>query len=126
MKVREKNKAGEIVATLTDYKVVRRLILPHFAEAVEAAVPQRIVDVVRAVTELRKTNVTVNFTQLGAALGMHRSNAAGRAMEALAKGYITNVESHPSRPPTSCDGGPDAVGSDIATFREATEGGNQS
>jgi len=103
---RETTTLGHVIAVPYDYDVVRQLILPHFEEAVEAAVPQRIKEVVAAVTELRKSHPTVTLTQLGAKMGLHRSNASRRLQDAFAEGYVLNVETNAAKPARLITGQP--------------------
>ena len=96
---RERDASGRIVATLTDYGVVRELIGDLVADEIGAGVPETIVETVGAVRELQARHEGgVTYLQLGSRLGLDKSAAMRRAKVAMSRGYLRNLETRRGQP----------------------------
>jgi hypothetical protein len=97
---RERDRDGEIIATLEDYEVVIDLIGDLMAEAAGATVSPTIVETVAAVQEAQALapDASVTVTDVAHRLQLDPSTTWRRIQDAIAKGYVTNLESAPRRP----------------------------
>ena len=96
---RQRDASGRIVATLTDYGVVRELIGDLVADEIGAGVPETIVETVGAVRELQARHEGgVTYLQLGSRLGLDKSAAMRRAKVATSRGYLRNLETRRGQP----------------------------
>jgi energy-coupling factor transporter ATP-binding protein EcfA2 len=89
---REKDEHGRIIATITDYAVVRELVVDVMSEAVEAGVTADIAQFVHAVERLQQNNAGVNIAAVQRELGLDKVSAWRRAKKALKGGFIRNLE----------------------------------
>jgi len=92
---RKKEAKGRVIAELTDYAVVRELVVDLLSEGVERTVSSTVRTTVGAVEELSAEdpgrNITV--TILARRLGIDTSSASRRVGNALERGYLRNLES---------------------------------
>jgi len=101
---RERDDAGEIVATLDDYAAVHALVADLIGDAVQATVPESIRETVRAAAKLIAEKIdanaepTVTVREIAAELVLDRSAASRRAKAAEDAGYLTNQETRRGRP----------------------------
>lgn len=96
---RPRDERGRIVATLTDYAVVRELVADLIAEQVEATVPLAVRETLEAVAALRQQQPhPVSYTELAAKLKLDKSAARRRAAVAADRGYLRNLETRRGQP----------------------------
>ncbi len=97
---RNRDDAGQIVATLDDYAVVRGLVGDLMAEGVEASVPPIVRETVEAVRTLTAgvTGSMVMVKQVAAALGIDSPPALRRVRMAIERGYLKNEETRKGQP----------------------------
>jgi hypothetical protein len=93
-RTRSRDERGRIVADLTDYAAVYRLVAHLLTEVVQRAVPETVRETVDAVWSLAQQGrsgegITVN--ELAEELGLHRSSVWRRVKEALSLGYLEDV-----------------------------------
>jgi hypothetical protein len=93
---RPQDAQGRIVADLTDYAVVHRLLEPLVAAGAGATVPRTVRETVAAVQQCPDDEVKV--TQVAAALGLDKSAALRRVERAIAAEYLVNLEDRKGRP----------------------------
>ena len=105
---RERDPGGRIVATVeSDYAAVRELVADLVADEVGATVPATVAETVAAVVELREKNEAgVTSAQLGECLGLDKSAARRRAMVAVERGYLRNLEDRRGKPAKLVPGEP--------------------
>jgi len=91
---RERNAQGAIIASLVDYSAVREIAADFVSHGVGTTVPKPMRDTVNAVRELVSEGADngVSVTKLGHELGLDKSSASRRAKDAIALGYIKNLE----------------------------------
>jgi hypothetical protein len=98
---RERDAAGQIVATLEDYSVVRELIADLVSEGVDAAVSNTVRETVEAVNALlpadKKDDDGVPVAAVATRLKIDRSAALRRVRVAIDKGYLKNLEEKKGR-----------------------------
>jgi hypothetical protein len=94
--MRPRDTTGRVVATLTDYAVVRRLVEPLVAAGVGATVAPAVRETVAAVRALGTEDITVH--QVAAYLRLDKSAAWRRVQRALEDGYLRNREDRRGRP----------------------------
>lgn len=110
---RERDKDGRIIASLEDYEVVRDLFAETLAEELGVAVSDETRAVVETVTAiidesrsaqtdkqagariLTEERAGVSHTQIARRLGLDQSTAWRRVQQALAGGYLKNLETRP-------------------------------
>jgi hypothetical protein len=90
--------AARIIATLADYAAVRALVGDLVGEAVDRTVPRTVGETVAAVEALTHGAESITVGQLAAKLGLDKSAASRRAKQAIARGYIRNLEERRGRP----------------------------
>jgi hypothetical protein len=94
---RERNPDGAIIATHEDYKVVYALVAHVLAEGLEAAVPDRIREIVRAVHKLRNQKhlnfgrEEVSQVQIAKEIGRDQSVVSRNVTAAIEAGYLKNL-----------------------------------
>jgi hypothetical protein len=102
---RQRDGEGRIVATLADYAVARELIADLISGSVQATVPDKIRETVKAVEELveeaKKRDAyaihTVTITEVARRLGLDKSSVSRRVTEAISLGFLQNDETRPGR-----------------------------
>ena len=98
-RMRERDAAGRIVATIGDYGTVRDLVAELVADEVGATVTASVVETVAAVAALADAHKTgVTYLQLGERLGLDKSAARRRARVAMERGYLRNLEDKRGQP----------------------------
>ncbi|MDE3109502.1 MAG: MarR family transcriptional regulator, partial [Acidobacteriota bacterium] len=102
---REIHDGDKIVASLEDYAAVRALIFELVAEGIEATVPPRIRKLVEALEELPggrggvdPRDPGVSLARLAENLKLDKASVSRRAKEAIARGYVRNLENKRGRP----------------------------
>lgn len=101
---RERDRHGRIIATLADYAAVYELVSDIIGEGVAASVSKATRETVQAVAQLiedakrRNKPTEVTKAQLAKALGLDRSTAGRRALEAIHDGYLVNLETRDKQP----------------------------
>lgn len=105
---RTRDARGRIVATITDYAIVRSLIGDLIAAGIEATVPSTIRETVDAIAELGggrpvgmvewASHPGVTAVRLARRLGIDKSAARRRALDAIGRGYLENLETGRGRP----------------------------
>ena len=97
---RERSLDGAIIATIKDYSAVREIVADLVSQGVGATVSDTLRETVRAVEELQSGAGAegVSMTTLGQRLQLDKSSTSRRAKEAIAKGYLKNLEDKRGRP----------------------------
>lgn len=108
-KNREQTANGKIIATLGDYAAVRNLVAGILAEGLEATVPPTIRKTVEAVSQLTGA---VTYKRVGDFLRLDKSTAQRRCRDAIARGYLVNIETREFQPAQLVLG--DAMPEDLA------------
>lgn len=104
---RETDEEGRVVATVGDYAAVRALIADLVADEVGATVSASVEEAVRAVAKrYASTEKPVSLVDLAGALGLDKSPAARRARQAIAGGYLRNLEDKRGKPARYIPGEP--------------------
>ena len=104
---RETDNDGRVIATVADYGAVRGLIADLVADEVGATVSASTQEAVRAVTRRHaQTEKPVTLPELAAALDLDKSAAARRARQAIAGGYLKNLEDKRGKPARYVSGEP--------------------
>jgi hypothetical protein len=103
-KTRPADDENRVVATLTDYAVVRDLIVDLFAEGIEATVPKTVSETVEAVKMLGGADVSL--TALAAKLQLDKNPTHHRVRKAIERGFLVNNEPAKGRPLKLCIGDP--------------------
>ena len=90
---RKRDPEGNIIAKLIDYTRVYRLVKGPLQLAHETSVPQKIRETVEAVREASEEAdfQGISVTDLGKLLGLDKSNASLRALEAQDKGFLRKL-----------------------------------
>jgi hypothetical protein len=101
---RSRDELGRIIATRTDYAVVRDLVADMFAEGIEATVPKTVRETVEAVAALGKDEVSLGT--ISKALKLDKSTTSRRVNVAVSKGYLANLEDRKGRPARIAVGDP--------------------
>ena len=97
---RERSLDGAIIATIKDYSAVREIVADLVSQGVGATVSDTLRETVHAVEELQSGAGVegVSMTTLGQRLQLDKSPTSRRAKEAIAKGYLKNLEDKRGRP----------------------------
>lgn len=97
---RDRNPAGKLIAKLTDYSLVYKLIHGPLQLAHETAIPQHIRDLVEAINKASEAPDFQGISGKGLTqiLLIHKSNVSRGVKEALEKGFIRNREDRRGRP----------------------------
>jgi hypothetical protein len=97
-KSRQKDNAGQIIADIKDYTVVRDLVADLMAAGVEATVKPEVREVVEAVETLLKDRQEVRQSELKPVLKLDKSAISRRVADALSGGFLKNLEDRKGRP----------------------------
>jgi hypothetical protein len=99
-RTRERSSDGAVIASFKDYSAVLDIVGDLVSQGVGATVSSTLRDTVKAVAELGEAagDDGVSLTALGARLKLDKSSASRRAKEAIAKGYLKNLEDKRGRP----------------------------
>lgn len=96
---RDRDAEGRIIATLTDYAVVRDLVADLMAQGVEASVSATVRETVEAVKRLTEAPGSLaTVKQVAKELGIDSPPALRRVRMAIEKGYLKNEETRKGRP----------------------------
>jgi hypothetical protein len=96
---RERDAAGRVIATVSDYAAVRALVLDLFDVAVQATVSETEQDTVAAVVTLKGTpEAHVSLSALAKQLSLDKGTVSRRVKVALADGYLRNLETRKKQP----------------------------
>jgi len=89
-----------IIATIEDYSAVREIVADLVSHGIGATVPKSIRETVNAVANLLSEEGSdgVSVTKLGQKLQLDKSSASRRAHDAIAAGYLKNLEDKRGRP----------------------------
>jgi hypothetical protein len=96
---RERDAAGKIIATFSDYELIRDLVEALFAEGVGALVPETARETVDATSKVisKQLDGTASVADVGRELGLDRSAASRRVAVAIKYGFLRNRETNPRR-----------------------------
>lgn len=84
---------------MTDYAIVRDLVLDLMGDEVQATVSATVRETVNMVCDLSGIEEKpVSLVALSAALGIDKSAASRRAHQAIHRGYLRNLETKRGRP----------------------------
>ena len=105
---RGRDHRGRIVATITDYEIVRELVADAISEAVEKTVKPQVREVVEKVREIVGTDpgAEVKQRQLAEALEIDKSRISRNVRAALDAGYLINREVRKGKPHRLVPGDP--------------------
>lgn len=106
---RQRDASGSVIATLTDYAVVRELVSDLMADAAERTIPGHIRETVAVVAALHADDLLgdgVTYTQVAKNLGIDKSTAKRRSLVALNRGFLRNLETGRGRPARLTPGDP--------------------
>lgn len=109
---RQRDVAGQIVATLDDYDAIRDLIHDLVSAGIGATIPETVRETVHAVAELtgvkmetlkdrvqeKQTERTTSVTEIAKKLKLDKSSASRRVKVATSEGYLINLEEKRGRP----------------------------
>jgi hypothetical protein len=95
---RERDASGRILADFTDYEAVRGLVADLVADAVEKTVPAIVRDTVRAIGDLTLAGGDCTTVAVATAIGIDKSAAWRRCQQAIARGFVKNLEDRNRRP----------------------------
>lgn len=96
---RDRDATGRIIATLSDYDVIRELVLDLFDVAVQGSVRQIVRDTVIAVASLNGPSMEpVSLGAVAKRLDLDKGTVSRRVREALADGYLQNLETRKNQP----------------------------
>lgn len=107
---RERDVRRRTIATIEDYAVVRALVADILSEGLEATVSPTVRETVEAIGDVRgggeirfpseagATSQSVAGTQVADRLGIDKSSAQRRIKQAVAAGYLVNLEERKGRP----------------------------
>jgi hypothetical protein len=95
---RETDATGAVVATFTDYAVVRGLVADLVADAAERSVPASVRETVATVGSLTLAGGETTVLALAQAMGLDKSAASRRVRAAIERGYLKNLEDKRGRP----------------------------
>lgn len=113
---RARDSAGRILAALDDYAAVRALVADLFAEGLHAAVKPETSETVEAVRALDKPD-GASVAEIAMALRLDTSAASRRVKEAIASGYLANLENRKGKPARIMSG--DALPAEIEILPSA-------
>jgi hypothetical protein len=95
---RDKNRDGAIIANVEqDYANVYGLMSGWFAHSTGIGMSALMRETVEAVRYLQKASSGVTIVMVGDYLSIHKSTALRRLREAVERGFVTNLETHPNR-----------------------------
>jgi hypothetical protein len=94
---RDRNAEEAVIATIEDYSAVRDLVADLVSQGVGVTVSANVRETVRAVEELAGAD-GVSTSALAQKLQLDKSSTSRRAKEAIAKGYLKNLEDKRGRP----------------------------
>ena len=105
---RERDDDGRVIAGVCDYAAVRALIADLVSDEVGATVSAATRETVAAVVTLYRESdeKPVSVRALAGALHLDKSPAARRAREAIARGYLRNLEDKQGKPARYVPGDP--------------------
>ena len=89
---RPRDAANRIIATLADYEVVYDLMAGPMAVEMETAVPDEIRETVEATRRLSEGGRPPALPALARELGLDKSSVSRRVSQAVALGYLRNLE----------------------------------
>ena len=97
---RERDPDGEIIATVEDYEVVRGLVNDLLSGVVGASISPTVAETVEAVRDAlpHTEEDAVTIEELAQRLGLDPTTTGRRIQDALAKGYVINLEARRQRP----------------------------
>jgi hypothetical protein len=96
---RNRTRLGLIIASIEDYRVVRRLVADLVSHGLDTAVPYTIRETVRAVKTFRRNNDrSATVTDLVGLLRLDKSVVWRRVKAAIDNGYLRNDEPQRGRP----------------------------
>jgi hypothetical protein len=89
-----------VIASYDDYSAVREIVADLVSQGAGATVSDTLRQTVQAVQALQRESGTegVSMTTLGQTLQLDKSSTSRRAKEAIAKGYLKNLEDNRGRP----------------------------
>lgn len=96
--IHQKNRTrrnGQVVASVKDYRAVRKLVGPIISRGVGRTVSRGVREVVAAVGELQERGKTVSLVELTAKLKIDKSNVSRHVGEAEKLGFLENLETRP-------------------------------
>ncbi len=95
---RQRDGAGQILATLDDYRVVRELVAAPLREDLDNTAPRTVRQTVAALVPLTARGTReVTGKELRRALGLDKANVSRRVREAIDLGYVRNLETRPNQ-----------------------------
>ena len=104
---RGRNAEGAIIATLEDYSAVCELVDDLVSQGVDATVPKAVKEMVTAVTALiNDSGEGVSMTNLAKRLKLDKSSVSRRAQDAIARGFLKNIEEKKGLPARLTTGDP--------------------
>lgn len=106
---RGRDQAGQIIATLADYRTVRKLVAESLADVVDLSVAKSIRETVQAVRTCRVNQggeSEVTISAVTKVLKLDKSAAWRRVQAAIKKGYLVNNETNRGRPARLVPGSP--------------------
>lgn len=104
---RERDREGQVIASIEDYARVRELVADLVSEGVEAAVPPTVRETVEALIKLHAAkSEPVTVSALAEELELDKSAAWRRARTATDRGYLKNLEDRKGRPAQLVPGDP--------------------
>jgi hypothetical protein len=96
---RERSAGGAIIATIGDYAAVREIVADLVSHGVDATVPATVRATVEAVAKIGGSNEDgISLGKLAESLKIDKSSASRRVGNAIARGYLKNLEDKPGRP----------------------------
>lgn len=95
---RKKDKSGALIATLDDYKAVRKLVHDLIAQGIGAAVTPGVRSAVGAVRKLDTSGKGVSGSDIVRKLGIDKANVSRHVNAAIEQGYLSNLEDRKGRP----------------------------
>jgi hypothetical protein len=95
---RQRTADGAVIATMNDYAAVRQIVADLVSHGVGATVPRSMKETVEAIEELGARENGVSVSDLAKKLKLDKSSASRRANDALAKGFLKNLEDKKGRP----------------------------
>lgn len=87
---RQKTADGSVIATFTDYAVIRNLVHDYVAQGLELGVKETTKEIVEAVAEHADEN-GLSYVEIADLLDVHKSTAQRRCYEAISAGYRKNL-----------------------------------
>ncbi len=96
---RGRDAEGRIIATLADYEAVRELVADLIADGVEASIPPRVRETVKAVADIVAGGAEHATGQdLVKKLRLDKSAVSRRVQDAIGRDYIRNAEDRRGKP----------------------------